>query len=144
MLRASITATALAVACASFAQVTSLVTIPVADIKGVREAEIGHYLAGTERNVDKRYYHSSYLLVGINEYVEAAAATDWSGTNTWAFKVQPFADKEGKWAFGLGYQAIRGNESTPFAVGRYNLGPVRLHAGWLRDDRDRVVCGCDL
>ena len=117
--------------------------IPIADIKGVREAEVGHYLAGTERNVDKRYFHSSYFLVGINEYVEAAAATDWSGTTTWAFKVQPIADPKGEWAVGLGYQAIRGRESVPFVVGRYNVGPARLHAGWIRDDRDRFVCGCD-
>ncbi|MBS1715612.1 MAG: hypothetical protein JST30_14885 [Armatimonadetes bacterium] len=144
MLRAILTVAALAGVCASFAQVTSLVTIPIADIKGVREAEVGHYVSGTERNVDKRYYHSSYLLVGISEYVEAAAATDWSGLNTWAFKVQPVADKGGRWAVGLGYQAIRGGESTPFAVGRYNVGPVRFHGGWIRNDRDRFVCGCDV
>src|SRR5262249_17759399 len=40
-------------------------------------------------------------------------------------------------------QMIRGNESTPFAVGRYNCGDVRFHAGWMRNDEQRFIAGVD-
>ena len=45
----------LGVGIGAMAQVTTLFSIPVADTKGVREVELGYFLSGNERNVDKAY-----------------------------------------------------------------------------------------
>lgn len=39
---------AVMISAGALAQVTGLATIPVADTKGVREAEFGYYISGTE------------------------------------------------------------------------------------------------
>ncbi|MBS1724127.1 MAG: hypothetical protein JSS66_14380 [Armatimonadetes bacterium] len=125
------------------AQVTSLINIPVADLQGSHGVEIGHWVTGYERSVDPRYYHYSYAVVGLGDRVEIAGATDYLGWSAWGFKVGVVDDQKRHYAVSAGIQNIRGNESSPFVVGRYDLGQVRFHAGWSRDDRQRLICGVD-
>lgn len=128
---------------AAFSQVTVLISIPVADIKGIREVELGHLVTGNERNVDKRYYHFGYAILGVHERVELAASTDYNGGNYWGFKVKVLDDPKGQYALSGGFQNIRGGESHPYVVGRYNFGPVRVHAGWYRNDQSRFIAGLE-
>lgn len=134
---------AMAVACGALAQVTSLFSIPVADTQGVREVEMGYFISGNERNVDKAYYHYGYAVLGIHERVEVAASTDFTGSNPWGFKVKLFDGPGGKYALSAGFQNIIGKDSEPFIVGRYDFDKFRLHGGWYRNDRSRLICGVD-
>lgn len=126
-----------------FNQVTVLVSIPVADIKGIREVEVGHLVTGNERHIDKRYSHFGYAIVGVHERVEAAYSTDYNGTNLWGFKVKLLDDKSGQYAVSFGCQNVRGRDSNPFAVGRINWDRFRFHAGWYRNDMSRLILGVD-
>ncbi len=134
---------ALAATVSALGQVTSLVTIPIADTKGAGEAEYGQFVTGYERDVDPHYYHSAYLLVGIADRVEIAGATDFLGTDSWGFKIKALDDPKGRFALSAGLQYVRGGDSSPFVVGRCNCGSVRLHAGWQRNDESEFVCGLD-
>jgi hypothetical protein len=134
---------ALATAGGALAQTTSNVSNPIADIQGVREGQFGYYVSGMEARIDKRYTHYSWLVVGVTDFLELAADTDYTGSNNWAFKVKVIDDPKGKYALSGGFNAINGNQSTPFVVGRYNFNDVRFHFGWLRDDRQRFMCGID-
>ena len=133
----------LGVACGAMAQVTSLFSIPVADTKGVREVEIGYFLSGNERNIDKSYSHYGYGVLGIHERVEVAASTDFVGGSAWGFKVKFLDDPKGKYALSGGFQNIVGRNSDPYIVGRYDFEKFRVHGGWYRNDRSRVILGVD-
>ena len=132
------------VASCAMSQVTGLVTIPVADTKGVREVEVGYLVTGNEKNVDKGYSHFGYAILGVHERVEIAGSTDFNGGNTWGFKVKLVDSPKGHYAVSCGCQNISAGNSDPFVVGRYDLANARLHAGWSRDDSSRFICGFDV
>lgn len=134
---------ALCVSVSAFAQVTGLVTIPVADTKGVREVEIGYFATGTERNIDKGYVHMGYAILGVHEKVELAASTDFTGNSVWGFKVKLIDGPKGKYALSCGCQNVSAGHSDPYVVGRYDFEKFRLHAGWSRDEFSRFICGLD-
>jgi len=133
----------LGVGIGAMAQVTTLFSIPVADTKGIREVEIGYFLSGNERNVDKAYGHFGYGILGIHERVEVGTTTDFVGGSTWGFKVKVIDDPKGKYAVSGGCQNIVGQKSDPFVVGRYDFEKFRVHAGWTRNDRSRLIVGVD-
>ncbi len=134
---------ALTISAGAMAQVTGLVSIPVADTKGVREVELGYLLTGNERNIDKGYTHFGYAILGIHERVEVAASTDFIGNSVWGFKCKLLDGCKGEYAVSAGLQNIRAGQSDPFVVGRYNCCGMRLHAGWSRTDTSRFICGAD-
>ena len=123
-------------------QVTGLVSIPVADNIGFRELELGYGTGANE--FDKRYGHGAYVLAGVHERVEIAASTGFMGDHAWGFKVVPFRSADDKFALGIGAQNISGSSSDMFAMGRYSLGAVNLHLGWMEDTTDRLCLGMDM
>jgi hypothetical protein len=133
----------LMVAGAAQAQVTGLAAMPISDRLGKGEMEIGAVIEGTERKIDPRYYHSAYMVVGLDDWFELGTATDYQGTQSLGFKFRMWEDEAGQWAVSGGWDGVRPKEGNPFVVGSYATGNCRWHAGWMRDNDHRGMIGLD-
>ncbi len=129
---------------AAWGQVTSLVTVPVADTLGEGELEIGYQADGVGLDPDRPYSHSATLVYGVTDRLEIGFDTDFLGTVRWAAKAQVWtAGGDGDFALSLGALGVQGQQSTPFVVGRAGFGRARVHVGWMREDISRGFFGFD-
>jgi len=137
----------LAVAGISSAGVTALNQIPIADIIGHREAYLTYWAAGTERKISKEIVDGAAFEVGLFDRIELGVDNDFEGNNAYNIKLLLAEDvKEGKWALSAGYMGVDkdAKEKTPFAAGRWNMNEkLRLHAGWMKTDKNRWFAGAD-
>lgn len=125
----------------ALAQVAGLVSIPVADTIGVRELELGYGIAGSQYS--RSYGHSAYVLAGVHERFEIAAATDFLGSTVGGFKFSPYSDSEDRFRIAVGAQNVAAGSADWFAVGRFSAKEVNLHFGWLEDGTNRLCLGID-
>jgi len=130
----------------SLAAPTGLIVIPIADILRHRELSGNHAITGTERNIDKRYYHSGGLTLGLADRVEVGVSTGYLGVHTWDAKLL-LAEGEHK---GVGYAASIGiangfgKQVDPYAVGRVDFAKLRLHGGaWRLGNVVQGIAGAD-
>jgi hypothetical protein len=125
------------------ATITTLINIPIADILGHREAALSYGLTGNERSVDARYSHYGSLTVGLFDKAEVAVGNDFNGTSTFHAKLSLYESKTFALSGGIMNFEGRGHADT-FLVGRMDFSGWRLHAGYLKDDADRLILGADI
>ncbi len=131
----------------SAAAPTGLIVIPIADILRHREFSVNHALTGTERSIDKRYYHIGGATIGIADRAEVGVSTEYLGRHSWDAKVLV---AEGQYK-GLGYAASvgaangLGKSVDPYAVGRVDFNKFRIHGGaWRLNNVVQGMIGADL
>lgn len=123
---------------------TGLLTIPIADILRHRELVLTYTLSGTEPSVDKRYYHSFSAQAGLVDKIEFGFDSYFEDETLFNAKLLLIEEPTvGKYALSIGVQNVSRSHADIYAVGRYDLDALRLHLGWLRDDRDRLMLGVD-
>ncbi len=120
-----------------------LLSIPIADILRHREMEVGLSASGNERRIDPGYSWAPYVQGGLYDKVDLGYDNDFLGRTDFNFKAL-LVEKTG-FAFSVGMTGLsfRGERPTPYAVSRFDMGKVRLHAGVMRDDRYRGMIGVD-
>ncbi|MCW5940293.1 MAG: hypothetical protein KF884_11180 [Fimbriimonadaceae bacterium] len=142
--RASILALATGMGSILSATPTVLVVMPIADILRHREAMVEYALAGHERNIDKRVYHSNGLTLGLFDRVELGLANDFEGTTTWDAKVLLYErPNDGKIAVSAGFTNLDKGRADKYLVARHDFASFRLHGGWYQNDRNRLMVGID-
>ncbi len=124
---------------------SGLVSIPIADILRHRELLAGYGASATEQNVSKLIGHTAGVEIGLFDRFELGYDTDFLGGNVFNAKALLLEDKDSGYAFSAGFQNYmpKTRYIEPFAVGRYNFKDFRLHAGWLKTDTSRLICGVD-
>ncbi len=107
-------------------------TMPIADILRHREVVLGTTLAGTERNIDSRIYHSNSGTVGLWDRLEIGWAHDYEKTTSFSVKALLFENERG--AVSAGVMSWRGDAIDPYVAARLDRGWFRLHLGWIRQE----------
>ncbi len=116
--------------------------IPTADIYGHRQGLLELLAEGTERRVDKRYYFSHRVRVGLLDRVEVGYSNDFLGESALNVKVRVKTWKHV--TVSVGSEGMRrGLRADVYAVGLYELPTVRFHAGVLQNDRFQAMLGVD-
>jgi hypothetical protein len=120
--------------------------MPIADILGHREAVYQISLVGNELNVDKAHYYDEGLTFGIRDIAEVGYDNDFRGNTALNAKVQLYhTPNASKFALSLGMQNIGllGAQPDKYLVARYDLKAFRIHAGYIYNDRSRLMLGLD-
>lgn len=136
---------AIALTTSGLAAPTCLIVAPIADVLAHREVLFYHGIAGFDRRVDKRVQHWQGLTVGIFDGAEFGYDNDYMGTTVFNAKVRLAQGKGGKWAVSAGVQNLDGRTGAmdKYVVGRADFKTFRVHAGYLRADRPRLISGLD-
>lgn len=140
-------ALAIAVTAASVAQAwpSSLITMPIADILRHRETYLNYYVGGNEQHIDNMTYHTHAVTVGLFDRIEFGYDNDTLGTTVYNGKILIYEEPtSGKYAVSAGiFNRIDGVGDT-YVVGRYDFDRIRIHAGWLQNDMNRLMAGVDV
>ena len=130
-------------ACMSYASITALTAIPIADILGHREVTVGYLAFGNENKIDKKIYHYGYVTVGIGDVAEVAYGDDFEKGQTLHAKVKLLEGE--KYMLSAGAMNYEGKSLTAdlFVAGRYDFNNFRLHGGYLKNDEHRAFFGVD-
>ncbi|MGV3618646.1 MAG: hypothetical protein ACO1SV_25260 [Fimbriimonas sp.] len=134
----------LAATSAAMASETFLISIPVADILGDREAYAMAYAYGNERNVSRgAYAFGQGLELGLGDRIEFGYDNDFLGSTLLNAKLQIASGET--WALSAGFNGAvpGGRTSNQYLVGRLDFSDFRLHAGILKNDRNRLMLGID-
>jgi hypothetical protein len=133
-----------ALGCMASAGPTALAMMPIADILKHRETQLE--LGAFASDVDRRYSFYQAGTVGLFDRIELGYDIDFLGDTRFHVKLQLFEtppDTPGS-AVSVGVMGVRGRESEPYAVGRYDLSNFRLHAGvWRTMGATRLAVGAD-
>lgn len=130
--------------CSGLAGPTGLITIPIADILRHREMSFTHAIVGTEPRFDKRYIHAGGIQAGVFDRAEFGFDTDYEGDFTFNAKALLYETPEsGRFALSAGVQTFQDGKGDPYVVARMDFASFRLHGGWLRDTRHRMIVGVD-
>ncbi len=136
-------AAAIGLAATSRAQ-TMLVSIPIADVLGHREGSFSYTLTGYEASHNPGYTHSNLTVLGFFDRAEIGVSNDFTGNTVYAGKLALVkATKKCPCALSAGTMNYRDSHGQPFVVGRLDLKGMRLHAGYLRTDMNRMIVGVD-
>lgn len=144
--RALGTMVGIGLACTSMAAPTSLILMPIADIMGHREFLYAPSGVGDNRRMGRSEAYAHAVTFGLFDRVEMGFDNDFLGSTVYNAKVLLYeAPKTKSVAVSAGLMNMNVAEGpiTKYVVGRFDVGSTRLHAGWLRDDRDRLMLGVD-
>lgn len=123
---------------------TSLITIPIADILRHREAYLNYYVSGNEQHIDNMTYHTHAVTVGLFDRIEVGYDNDTLGTTVYNGKLLIYEEPSaGKYAVSAGFFNSMDGRADSYLVGRYDIDRVRFHAGWLKNDMNRLMLGLD-
>lgn len=131
------------IAACAVATPTSLILMPIADALGHREGALIYGVAGNERNVDRKVYHSLGVTLGLMDRVELGYFDDFEGFGSLDVKFQFLQADKGRLAVAAGVMNWRRGEADRYVALRQELKGWRLHAGWVKSDRDRGFVGAD-
>ncbi len=122
---------------------TFLISMPIADVLGQREASAMVYAYGNERQISRGYAWGQGLELGLGDRIEFGYDNDFLGSTALNGKFQ-LASAE-TWAVSVGFNGATfgGPATTHYLVGRIDLANCRLHAGVIRNDRHRLMLGID-
>jgi hypothetical protein len=122
---------------------TFLISMPIADVLGHREASAMVYAYGNERQISRGYAWGQGLELGLGDRIEFGYDNDFLGSTALNGKFQ-LASAE-TWAVSIGFNGatLGGPATNHYLVGRVDLSGFRLHAGLMRNDRHRVMLGID-
>jgi hypothetical protein len=133
-----------AVAGMASASESFLISIPVADVLGHREAYAMVYAYGYERNVNRGGYDwGQGFEVGLFDRLEFGYDNDLRGGTELNVKFQ-FAHGA-NWAISAGIDGATPGAKTAnhYVVGRFDAGTLHFHAGLMRNDRNRLLLGIE-
>lgn len=138
-----LTLIAIGTVAAASASETFLISMPVADILGHREASAMLCAFGIERQVSRGYVWGQGIELGLGDRIEFGYDNDCLGATALNGKFMLAAGDA--WAVSVGFNGATpgGPVTNHYLVGRIDLPGFRLHAGVLRNDRPRLMIGID-
>jgi hypothetical protein len=129
---------------AAMASETFLISIPIADILGNREAYAMAYAYGNERNISRgAYTFGQGVELGLGDRIEFGYDNDFLGSTLLNAKLQIVSEE--MWALSAGFNGVTpgGRAPNQYLVGRIDFSAFRFHAGILKNDRHRLMLGVD-
>ena len=142
--RAILFALAMCVPSAGLAGWTALVSMPIADILGNREAYYGYGIAGTERSVSKAIEHAHGMEFGLLDRLELGFDNDLAGSTTLNAKLLLFEEpEEARYAVSIGVADWSDVSGSAVMAARHDFDGFRLHAALMNDGAGNLAVGID-
>lgn len=143
MIRLSFTCACIALGSTTWAGYTALNYVPIADILRHREAIFAYSLTGYERNIDKRYYHTNELTIGLLDRVEIGYVNDFADSTSINAKVLLLDGYRGLSA-SVGVSNWVDRSADPYLAMSYDMKCCRVHGGlWRQGGVGTAFIGVD-
>lgn len=142
--RVILVAMAVSAPSAALAGWTALVSMPIADILGHREAYYGYGVARTERNVSEAVDHAHGMEFGLVDRLEVGFDNDFAGSTTLNAKLLLFEEpEESRYAISIGVADFSDLSRSAVVAARHDFDGFRLHVAVMAEGPNRLAVGID-